>query len=135
MKMFFTKLLGIFDVDVRYRGDMRNMHILFSEYMLPRLKCYRNHIASSADVIPLLPDRYDENGNIIGRCSYGDWLAIVDDIIFSLEHDINIKRNGVGIMPDSLIQVNEYLNQMRDTESRYRRGLRLLGLYYSNLWA
>lgn len=111
------------------------MHVVFSEYMLPRLKCYRDHIVGNVDSIPLLPDRYDENGNIIGRCSYEDWVAIVDDIIFSLNYDIDVKKKGVGNMPGNLSEVNEYLNQMRDNDVRYKRGCRLLGLYYSDLWA
>ena len=130
MKRTINRILDMVGNSVN-REHMRSLHVYFSEYMLPRLKYYRDHI----DISDNVPGRYDDSGNLVGTMTREEWVKIIDDIVYAIEYDIERGRGFVvNVIPDDLNCVGDYLEQVRINDERCKRGFRLLGIYYGDLW-
>ena len=114
------------------RGGLMRCNVIFSEYMLPRLEYMRMNL----NELTRIPLRLNEVGEEVGTMDVSEWGMILDDIIYALRYDCGIGRDMIGSIPSHGEQqyISEYMNKFRSDVDRYKRGCRLLGLYYGDLW-
>ena len=113
------------------RKDMRHMHTLFSEFMLPRIDYLIKNLEHSSHT----PLRLNESGEVVGTLSVQEWHSILVEIRYALLQDVEPAKIVIdGQVPHNLVQVSAYLQNVEKDSLRYRNGLLLLGRYYSDLW-
>ena len=126
IKRLLFKKHGVID-----REQLMNLHVDFSRYMLPRVIVLRDNLNN----LQRLPMKYNDVGETIGTLEVSEWGEILDEIVFALQYDCGQINNDV-IVPSHGEQehIKNYLNGVKVDYERYRRGCRLLGLYYGDLW-
>ena len=113
------------------RRDMRHLHTIFSDFMLPRL----DYLIKNIDRSDYLPMRLNERGEVVGTLSLQEWREILIEIHYALQQDANPNKVSIdGQIPHNLLQVSEYLQNIEKHNERYKNGLLLLGRYYGDLW-
>ena len=117
--------------DVIDREQLIKLHVDFSRYMLPRVIVMRDHLNN----LQRLPMKYNDVGETIGTLEVSEWGEILDEIVFALRYDCG-QIGGDVIIPSHGEQehIKSYLSANKNDYDRYRRGCRLLGLYYGDLW-
>jgi hypothetical protein len=125
------RLLFIKKSDIIDREQLMELHVDFSKYMLPRLIVMRRNLNN----LQRLPMKYNDVGETIGTLELSEWGEILDEIVFALRYDCGQTDNDV-IIPSHGEQdhIRSYLRGVKSDYERYRRGCRLLGLYYGDLW-
>jgi hypothetical protein len=117
---FYYRILNFFQYIIPeflrkiFRGysnaEVWNLNIYTANYILPRLKHFRKHMATFPDFL------IEKNYKITDEDKqFKKWQEIIDEIIWAME---NIK--------------NDELNQ-KDNK-RIQNGCELLGKYFLNLW-
>jgi len=122
----------ISDIKNRYkygvtRADVYKLHVIFSDFMLGKLK----YMYDQVDELEHVPSKLSEQGDEIGTLEKSEWKSILGEIIYAFEYDV---YGNDEEMPEDVSEVGEYLTESYEKEFRYKRGLRLLGVYYSHLW-
>lgn len=117
--------------DVINREQLIKLHVDFSNYMLPRVIVMRRNLNN----LQRLPMKYNDVGETIGTLEVSEWGEILDEIVFALRYDCG-QIGGNVIIPSHGEQehIRTYLSLNNNDYDRYRRGCRLLGLYYGDLW-
>lgn len=117
--------------DVIDREQLIKLHVDFSKYMLPRLIVMRDNLSN----LQRLPLKYNDVGEEVGTLELSEWGEILDEIVFALRYDCG-EIGGDVIIPSHGEQehIHTYLSGVKNDYDRYRRGCRLLGLYYGDLW-
>lgn len=110
------------------RSSLKKLHVLFSKYMIKKIKYLRDNIKED----DYRPYRYDNSGNMVGTLEYKEWMTILDEMIYSLEIDINQMGDKNNIIKQE--DINNYISNEENINKRYKQGLRLLGIYYSDIW-
>jgi len=113
------------------REQLIKLHVDFSKYMLPRVIVMRDNLSN----LQRLPMKYNDVGETIGTLEVSEWGEILDEIVFALRYDCG-EIGGDVIIPSHGEQehIRTYLSSNKNDYDRYRRGCRLLGLYYGDLW-
>lgn len=113
------------------REQLMELHVDFSRYMLPRVIVMRDNLNN----LQRLPLKYNDVGESVGTLELSEWGEILDEIVFALRYDCG-QIGGDVIIPSHGEQehIKNYLNGVKVDYDRYRRGCRLLGLYYGDLW-
>lgn len=113
------------------REQLIKLHVDFSRYMLPRVIVLRDNLNN----LQRLPLKYNDVGESVGTLELSEWGEILDEIVFALRYDCG-QIGGNVIIPSHGEQehIKSYLSANKNDYDRYRRGCRLLGLYYGDLW-
>ena len=113
------------------REQLMGCNVMFSRYMLPKLQFMRMNL----HVLTRVPVRLNELGEQVGTMELAEWGGVLDEIIFALQYDCN-GGVDIGYIPSHGEQqyITNYMNNVRSDQERYKRGCRLLGLYYGDLW-
>jgi len=119
-------LFGIID-----RPQLMELHVDISRYVLPRIKYMRDNL----NELRHIPLKYNELGEGVGTLELREWGMILDDIVFALTYDVG-GANAKVVMPsyDEQEYIKQYMERVQVDDARYKRGFRLLGLYYTDLW-
>jgi hypothetical protein len=87
------------------------------------------------NVLTRIPLRYNEVGEEVGTLELDEWGRILDDIVYALRYDC-VGGDDIGYIPShgEHQYIKQYMDTVRSDRERYKRGCRLLGLYYGDLW-
>lgn len=119
-------LFGIID-----RSQLMELHVDISRYVLPRVRYMRDNL----NVLRHVPLKCNELGEIVGTLELEEWGMILDDIVFALTYDVGGAGANMAIPShDEQEYIKQYMERVQADDARYKRGFRLLGLYYTDLW-
>lgn len=126
-------VIGLMDI-VKHGGKRRYMGCLH-RIMSKRIIRHVRYLIRNFDDIEHIPYRYNNDGEVMGTMNRQEWLEILNQIEYSLSYDISdaLNKNN-NILPVDNEEVVEYLNKQEQEEKKFKQGLRLMGMYYSDIW-